>query len=140
MTPRCDNQVSSIGPCNTPLTVTTNGFGKVLTSCPRCTARAAGRCWQCGKPRTNHPEFGVYCEPCRKAAAKRTYQRCQQSPEYKAWLQAYHADRRQHDPVYIARKREINKRWREQNPDRVKANWQRFAAKRRSMKQQDGAA
>lgn len=133
MTPRCDNRVSNF-PCNTPLLVTVLPTGRTRETCPRCEARAQGRCWQCGRPRTNHPEFGVYCEPCRKAAAKRSCKRAQQSPEYKAQNCRYHRERRKSDPAYVARQRENLRAWKQRNPEKVKANWQRFVERRKARR------
>lgn len=132
MTPRCDNQISSIGPCNTPLRIDVLPNGRTVETCLRCAARAAGRCWQCGRTRTNHPEFGVYCEPCRKAALARSMKRAKQSPECKE-RERKHFKEKWKDPAFRALRRERLREWKRKNPDKAKASWARFAAKRKAQ-------
>ncbi len=129
MTARCDNQISSIGVCNTPLTVTTNGFGKTITVCRRCHWRANQRCWTCGQPRTNHPEFGVYCEPCRKAAVRAAWKSARRDPD-KA---RKHRETYTSKPGYREKKNAALRAWREKNPEKAKAQWQRYIAKKKAQ-------
>lgn len=129
MSARCQTPISSRGPCNTRLTITTNGLGRTVTQCHRCAWRHAGRCWQCGAPRTNHLQFGVYCEPCRKAVAKEANAYKRRTDESKAKASAYWKARRE-DPAFVERRRLYLRDWKAKNPDKVKANWARYAAKR----------
>ena len=133
MTPRCSTVISSRGPCNTPLTVTVTTFGRTITRCHRCEWRAAGRCWHCGQPRTNHPTIGVYCAACRTTVCKAAYQWKRRSDESKAKAKASY-EARQADPAWRARKAAYLKQWKARNPDKVKANWQRFKEKQNQQR------
>lgn len=126
---RCDTQISSRGPCNTPLTTTVLPTGRVVSHCHRCTWRAQRRCWQCGAPRTNHLELGVYCEPCRVDRAKQAWRYARRTDEGKAKQLAYWKARRA-DPAFVAKRRAYLKAWKAKNPEKVKAAWARFVAKR----------
>lgn len=128
MSARCTTRMGK-RTCHTPLTITTNGFGRTFAQCPRCTWRAQGRCWACGAPRTNHPVMGIYCAPCRKDAAKASYTAQRRTEESKAKVSAYWKARRA-DPTWVEKKRAYLKQWKAKNPDKVKANWQRYLAKR----------
>lgn len=129
MTARCDTQISSIGPCNTPLTVTTNGVGKVVLVCHRCHWRANQRCWKCGQPRTNHPEFGVYCEACRKQAAKDGWKHSRRDPDRQRAAYKRYAS----TPGFKEKRNARLREWRRKNPEKAKAQWERYITKKKAQ-------
>jgi hypothetical protein len=126
---RCDNILSSRGPCNEVLTVSTNGQGVVTTRCKRCEAREQGRCWNCGKPRTNCLTRGVFCKACGYAANRMSQKRYHQSPEGKEARQRVDAKRLK-DPEVRAKRRAYLKAWKAKNPEKVAAAWQRYKVTR----------
>lgn len=138
MTPRCDTRLNQWLHCRTPLVEQRTTLGHVRWVCPRCTARAAGRCWQCSKPRTNHPEFGVYCDACRQAAQRESARRSRRSDEVREAQRRRWHEKRKHDPATLAYRRAYMKAWKARNPDKVKAGWDAWKAKKAA--QQDGAA
>lgn len=133
MSARCQTVISSRGPCNTPLTITTNSFGRTVASCHRCAWRHAGRCWQCGAPRTNHPVIGLYCASCRALVTKESCRWTRRTDESKARSEASRL-RRQADPAWRAKKAAYLRQWKAKNPDKVKANWARYVAKRNQQR------
>ena len=120
MSIRCDNSLGRRGPCNNPLTVRTDGNGTVVARCVRCDARAAGRCWNCGKPRTNDLQRGVFCTPCGKAAFRISQRRTESSPERAKKRKAYDRKRWHEMPEVRARRMEKRRAWLAANTDRVK--------------------
>lgn len=120
MMPRCDNSLGSRGPCNEVLRSYTDGHGTVHYQCVRCEAREAGRCWNCGKPRTNHLKLGVFCAPCGHAAFRMSQRRSDNSPERVQHRKRYDRQRWRDDPVARARRIETRKAWLAANPERVK--------------------
>lgn len=71
--PICANELTKGRTCNELLRVYTGQDGRTRYVCPRCTWREAGRCWNCGEPRTNHPRLGLYCTACARTIH---YQNC----------------------------------------------------------------
>lgn len=144
MTPRCDNPVGNRGPCNEPLRVSTDGNGAVRARCLRCEARAAGRCWNCGKPRTNDLSRGVFCEPCGRAAFRLAQKRTESSPERKKARKDYDRKRWHQMPEVRARRIEQRRAWLEANPERVKEykrrEWLRTKAGRESLSKDTSTA
>lgn len=68
MTPaRCEQWVPGNRSCNAVMTAQIDQIGRVRWHCQRCTARAAGGCWQCGRRRENPSRKAAYCAACRKA-------------------------------------------------------------------------
>jgi hypothetical protein len=132
---RCENRVGA-RTCRQSLVVWTDAIGAVHTRCARCEARAAGRCWQCGKPRTNHPRFGIYCERCSKAAQRIAQRRYETSVKGKAVKAQYDAARWR-DPVRGAKKRASKKAWEAANPEKLalykKRDWMSHLSKRERM-------
>lgn len=63
---RCENRLPASRRCNTPMTESVDPIGRVLWHCQRCAARAAGHCWQCGKPRENPRPTAAYCRSCKE--------------------------------------------------------------------------
>lgn len=74
----CLNDLHRQRVCNEVLRLARMPDGSTQYLCQRCNWREAGRCWQCGEPRTNDLRVGVFCAPCgvasRKAACKRWHQ------------------------------------------------------------------
>ena len=60
----CLNDLHRGRRCNELLRLARMPDGSTQYLCQRCNWREAGRCWQCGQPRTNHPKMGVFCDPC----------------------------------------------------------------------------
>lgn len=131
--PRCDNSLGRRGPCNDRMSVEVGAFGAVRYRCLRCEARAAGRCWNCGKPRTNDPKIGVFCDPCGRAAFRAAQRRSNASPERKKARKAYDRKRWRQLPEVRARRKATRAAWMEANPDKVREykrrDWQRHKAR-----------
>ena len=118
MTPRCPNSLGTRGPCNERLRVAVQPGGVVQYRCLRCEARAAGRCWNCGKPRTNDLVRGLFCTPCGVASRRLSQQRSELAPERKRQRAAY--DRaRWRDPVKGPKKYAASKAWLAAHPEKV---------------------
>ncbi len=124
MTVRCDNKLGAAGTCNTILTQWIDGVGQVRYRCTRCEARAAGNCWNCGKPRSNHPILGVYCTSCAKAALQTAKKRGEASPERKRSRRRYD-QRRNADPTLKEHRLAQKREWRKNNRDKVRAHKRR---------------
>ncbi len=144
--PRCDQRLPGRKePCHAPMRETLDALGRVRWVCVRCAARLAGRCWQCGRPRTNDRARGVYCGPC-GYAAYRTAQRRSEAQECRKKKRARYDAKRWRDADVRAKRLEQQRAWLAANPERVREykrrDWQRHKAKaaaRRQASVSDGA-
>ena len=84
----CLNTLHRGRECNELLRLARMPDGSVRYLCQRCNWREAGRCWQCGATRTNHPKMGVFCDPCGHA---------NQLANCRKWHHANKAAKRQYD-------------------------------------------
>jgi hypothetical protein len=106
--------------CRTVLSFSTNGLGAVDVHCHRCSWQQAGRCWQCGAARQNHPTHGTYCEACTET--RRTTAKYERSDRAKRT-----ARKRDRERNRTPERKAWRKAWVAAHPDRVK-RWKRKAA------------
>lgn len=115
---RCEKSLGRRGRCGTVLVERIDGIGRMLFECPRCVRRAAGFCWQCGRPRSNDRARGLYCSTCFAASYRESQKRCEASAERKEKRGKY--DRmRWLDPEVRARKVETRRAWMAAHPEKV---------------------
>jgi hypothetical protein len=114
---RCDGWVPGNRPCNAVLTERIDQIGRVRWHCQRCAARAAGRCWQCGKRRENPSPKAAYCAACLKAREAIHKRVGTMTPEQAAKRRASDARRRQ-KPEYRAQNTAHKRAWIAAHPEK----------------------
>lgn len=106
--------------CRGTIEITTDGNGRMVTTCQKCAWHRAGRCWRCGASRGNDRLRGVYCESCKVLARRECEMLRLQDPAIRKKKNAKTSKRWHTDEAFRARKHARNRVWRKANPDRVK--------------------
>lgn len=102
-------------------------IGRVRWHCPRCEARAAGRCWQCGKRREKTNKAAAYCNRCKRARDRQSQRVSREQPEQRERVRRYDAAKRKR-PGYRERNTAHKREWMARHPDK----FAEYAAKARA--------
>jgi hypothetical protein len=114
---RCDHILPPGRRCNAPMREGMDGIGRVIWTCERCAARAAGRCWQCGKRRQNQSEAAAYCRPC-KVRRERASQKASASTPEQRRRKREHDRKRRLNPAYQAYNTAHKRAWMAAHPEK----------------------
>lgn len=103
-----------------------DALGRVRWHCPRCTARAAGKCWQCGKRRENPSKAAAYCATCKTARERQSQRVSRQQPEQRERARRRGIIRRQ-KPGFREQNTQKKREWMDKHPEK----FAEYAAKAR---------
>jgi hypothetical protein len=96
-----------------------DAIGRVRWHCPRCTARAAGQCWQCGKRREKQTKGAAYCNRCKRARERQSKRVSRQQPEQRERIRRYDKAK-QLRPGHRARNTAQKRAWMALHPEKFK--------------------
>lgn len=114
---RCTARIPGNRTCNAVLTEQIDQIGRVRWHCQRCTAQAAGRCWQCGQRRENPNPRAAYCRACKRARQAVYARAATMTPEQKATRRAADVRRRQ-KPDHRAKNTAHKRAWIAARPEK----------------------
>lgn len=95
-----------------------DAIGRVVWHCPRCAARAAGRCWQCGKRREKASKAAAYCNRCKTARERQSQRVSREQPEQRERVRRYDREKRKR-PGYRKWNTANKKAWMAKHPEKL---------------------
>lgn len=93
-------------------------IGRIRWICPRCTWRAAGRCWQCGKRREKAGPRAVYCHECKRGRDRVRRRVSALEPEQIAQRRYWNRKTRQR-PGYREHNTAMKRVWMAKHPEKL---------------------
>lgn len=119
------------GLCGGKLETTTDHIGRSVTQCARCERRKHGICQDCPKPVYGQRGKAIRCSTCARAAAQRQVRasEARHRDEYNAKWRVEYA---QMPADEKARRNALKAAWRKANPEKVRAQKDRYVKKHRS--------
>lgn len=109
--PRCDTRLSRRSVCGQVLLEQIDAIGRVRWTCQRCTWRAAGRCWQCAKPRESTDYRAVFCTRCKRKRDSALLMQRLQDPEARKHRQRMERAARKKRPELQAKNTQYKRAW-----------------------------
>lgn len=128
--PKCPRRQGT-GICGGTLEVDTDALGRTLLRCVRCVRRKSGICQDCPAPVAGHVGKALRCAR-HQEAAKRLQVRASEVRHRDEYNAKWRAEYAQMPADEKARRNALKAAWRKANPEKVRAQKQRYVERHRS--------